>query len=80
MSQTQTPLTPPLRPGPLYPLLPDEHEDILVDVMDTIPHAALWLDAPNPHYAGETPRSLIGTDREWFLRSTLRRVRNGIFS
>ena len=80
MSQTEKPLTPPLRPGPLYPLLPEESDDILVDVADAIPNAAQWLDAPNPHFGLETPRSQIGTDQEWFLRNMLRMVKYGMFS
>ena len=80
MSQTETPLTPPLRPGPLYPLLPDESDDILVDVMNTIPNAALWLDTPNPRFGLGTPRSVIGTDQEWFLRNMVRMVRYGQYS
>ena len=50
MSQTETPLTPPLRPGPLYPLLPDESDDILVDVVNMVPNAALWLDTRNSSF------------------------------
>ena len=79
MSQTETPLTPPLRPGPLYPLLPDESDDILVDVADMVPNAEQWLDARNSIFAGDTPRSLIGTDREWLLHNFLRMAKYGPF-
>jgi hypothetical protein len=80
MPQTEIQLTPPLRPGPLYPLLPDEADDILVDVANVIPNAEQWVDAPNAHFGLETPRSVIGTDQEWFLRNMLRMVKYGQYS
>ena len=80
MSEALNSLPPPLRPGPLYPLLPDESDDIRVDVAKLVPHAEQWLDAPNSHFSLQTPRSLIGTDQEWILRNLLRMIRNGQFS
>ncbi|HBI42368.1 MAG TPA: hypothetical protein DDY78_05845 [Planctomycetales bacterium] len=63
-----------------YHLLPHESPDILVDVRAIIPDAELWLDIPNTVFMGDTPRSLIGTDREIRLRDVLRAVMFGLYS
>lgn len=73
--------SPSLAMSPLgYPLLPDESPDILVDVRAVVPQADRWLDAPNTLFAGDTPRSLIGTDREVRLREVLRAILYGLYS
>jgi hypothetical protein len=64
----------------LYPLLPDESEDVPVDVADVVPHAEQWLDVPNTRFALQTPRSLIGTEREIRLREVLRAIKYGLYS
>ena len=85
MNQAEIPTTPappmqlPLSPLG-YPLLPGESPDILMDVRAVVPHADLWLDAANSMFAGETPRSLIGTDREIWLRDALRAIKYGLYS
>jgi len=61
-------------------LLPGEHKDILIDVLDLIPDPDAWLDTPNARFAGDKPRELIGTDREWNLRNMLRAIKYGQFS
>jgi len=61
-----------------YVLLPGEHADIRKDVATIIPDADRWLESPNPHFGLEKPGDLIGTDREWLLRSFLRRLAYGI--
>jgi hypothetical protein len=68
---------PPLSPYPAPPLLPGEHSDILLDVADTIPSPESWLDSPNTHLGMRTPRSVIGTDREGWVRQILRWVKFG---
>jgi len=78
MTQAGTPNTTPAAPA--YHLLPDESPDILVDVADVVPNYEAWLDAPNSIFAGDTPRSLIGTDREIRLRDVLRALKYGLYS
>jgi hypothetical protein len=72
-----TPLTPPPQP-PAYQLLPDESPDIRADIAAMIPNSERWLDIPNAEFCGRTPRSLIGTELEWFLRNFLRMLKYGI--
>lgn len=62
-----------------YPLMPGESADILVDVANLIPNAEQWLDAPNSHFALQTPRSLIGTEQEGLLRELLRALQYGLY-
>lgn len=63
-----------------YHLLPGESPDILADVADVVPNHEAWLDAPNAIFAGDTPRSLVGTDREIRLRDVLRAIKYGLYS
>jgi len=82
MNPTETPTVVPVAPpapAPVYHLLPDEPPDILVHIARVIPDPERWLDAPNPNFCYETPRSLIGTEREWFLRGLLRAIRYGLY-
>ncbi len=70
----------PLPPCPPPPLFPDEHEDILIDVADVFGNPDVWLDLPNPHMGFHTPRSLIGTDREGWVRGNIRAIIHGLYS
>jgi hypothetical protein len=82
MNQTETPTTTPAAPptpAPAYPLLPDEPPDIVEHVRQVIPDAERWLDTPNHNFCYVTPRSLIGTEQEWFLRSLLRAIKYGLY-
>lgn len=66
------------RKRPSYPLLPGEKADIRKEAASLIADADRWLDTPNARLGGEKPNDLIGTDREWILRSLLRAFKYGI--
>jgi hypothetical protein len=62
-------------------LLPGESANVIDDVRLLWGDAAdAWLDYPNPHFQGRTPRELVGTQEEGFLREMLRAVRDGMTS
>ncbi len=75
---TSAAIAPPT-PAPSYSLMPGESPDILVDVTKLIPNAQQWLDSPNSNFALRTPRSLIGTEQEGFLRELLRALKYGLY-
>jgi hypothetical protein len=59
---------------------PDEIRDLRELIMEVIPDAEHWIDAPNPHFGLMKPAELIGTDKEIHLRNLVRAVKLGMFS
>ena len=51
-------------------LLPGEDEDLRKDILKTVGED--WLFAKNPWLENKTPDALIGTDREFRVRSLWR--------
>jgi hypothetical protein len=56
----------------------NEPLDIVEDLKSVLEDPEIWLDEPNPHFMGRTPRELIGTEREISLRNWIRRVKHGV--
>jgi len=63
---------------PEYKLFEDEHPDIIEDLKTVLEDPEPWLDTPNAHFMGSTPRELIGTEREVHLRDWIRRVKHRV--
>jgi|GEM_PF-1023337 len=61
-----------------FVLLRDESPNILDDIKKVFPDSSEWLDMPNELLGGQTPRELIGTERERELRYLLRGIEDGI--
>ena len=48
------------------------------DVRKIFPDPEAWLDTPNEHLMGRTPRELLGTEREILVSDLLWRIKHGI--
>ncbi len=53
-------------------LLPGEHLDISIDVLELLANGDQWLVTPNSNFGGRSPLDLIRTEDEHLLRETLR--------
>jgi len=60
------------RIAPALALLAGEHPDITTDIRARIDNADQWLVTPNAALGGRTPKELIGTPYEVFIRDILR--------
>ena len=58
----------------------DEKADVVHEVGKIIGNPDEWLDAPNDHFEGRPPRSLINTNEEQRLRDLIRAVKHGLVS
>ena len=61
-----------------FELLNDESPNIIEDVEKLHGNADQWLDSPNRWFHGRTPRELLGTEEEIYVRYVLRAIRNGV--
>ena len=59
---------------------PDETRPIRELIDEVVPEPAAWLDSPNAHMGGGTPREMIDTGRESFVRDLVRAIKHGMFS
>lgn len=46
---------------------------------EIVPDGDLWLDLPNMNLRGLTPRQMIGTVEEHFVRELLLAIKYGVF-
>jgi hypothetical protein len=68
----------PANVNPEFALLEGESPNILDDICIFFRDTDLWLDAPNAHFGGLCPRTLLQTPEEWVIRDYLRGIRCGI--
>ena len=53
---------------------------LMSDIRDIFADHDRWLDTPNHHLGGDTPRQLIGTDREFLVRNAIESIKYGQYS
>jgi hypothetical protein len=59
---------------------PDATRDIFLLIEEVIPDPEQWIDAPNAHFDGKTPRQAIESGEELFVRNLVLAVKYGMFS
>ncbi len=57
---------------------PDETIDIFELVRDVVDDPDVWLERPHEMLGAKSPRELIGTNREQFVRNLLRGLKHGM--
>jgi uncharacterized protein (DUF2384 family) len=55
---------------------PDAQASVREEAAEVFANPDAWLDAPNPHLGGRTPRELIGGPNEDLVRDLLESIKH----